>query len=394
MATFTPVNEPFLKHLAVQKTPYIMLTAETDDFDDVTLQDWRDEGFVVTYVPLGNGGAEYTRRLHAVADQVVGISEHYAIVAFGDAAAACLEAHIKAVPRLCALIAYYPSSIPDPPRTTYPMQMSVLIHLVGNEIGVNRTSEVLGIQGKRKTVRKRVEPGMGLGGEMKLSVPSYKYEGVESGFAEHDLDEYNPVATGLAWSRSLDVVRRAFGMKVDIERIRDEHLDHTTKANAQKAVGMMDRHAQLFHTPTLTGAIGAEDLETFYAEYFHPSPAMLNARLLSRTVGVDRVVDEMNLSFKHKQEIDWLLPGIPPTNRQIEITLVSIVCIKGGKLVSEHVYWDQASVLVQAGLLDPKNVPQKLKKEGIERLPVIGADGARAVLKHDARIMNGLIPDW
>lgn len=157
---------------------------------------------------------------------------------------------------------------------------------------------------------------------------------------------------------------------------------------------MMDRNAQVFHTPTLTGGVGAEDLESFYAEYFDPSPMMLNARLLSRTVGVDRVVDELSLSFKHKQEIDWLLPGIPPTNRQIEITIVSIVCVRGGKLVSEHVYWDQASVLVQAGLLDPKNVPQKLKKEGVERLPVIGADGARAVLKNQAKIMNGLIPDW
>lgn len=156
----------------------------------------------------------------------------------------------------------------------------------------------------------------------------------------------------------------------------------------------MDKHAQVFHTPTMTGGIGSEDLESFYGEFFDPSPIMLNARLLSRTIGVDRVVDELGLSFKHKQEIDWLLPGIPPTNRQIEITIVSIVCVRGGKLVSEHVYWDQASVLVQTGLLDPKNVPQKLKKEGVERLPVIGADGARAVLKGDARVMNGLIPDW
>lgn len=80
MTTFTPVNEPFLKYLNVQKTPYIFLTAETDDFDDITLQEWSDEGFIVTYVPLGNGGAEYTRRLHATADAKVGISDRYAIV--------------------------------------------------------------------------------------------------------------------------------------------------------------------------------------------------------------------------------------------------------------------------------------------------------------------------
>ena len=78
--TFTPANQPFLKYLNVQKTPYVFLTAETDDFDTVTVQEWHDEGFVVNYVPLGDGGAEYTKRLHRFADEVVGISEQYAIV--------------------------------------------------------------------------------------------------------------------------------------------------------------------------------------------------------------------------------------------------------------------------------------------------------------------------
>lgn len=148
------------------------------------------------------------------------------ITAFGDAAAQCLEDHVKPVPRLCALIAYYPSALPDPAKTHFPMATTVLIHLVGNNIGIRRTPEVLGIQGKRKTVRKKVDGGIGVGGEMNLDFcQTYKYEGVESGFAEHDLDEYEPVATGLAWTRSLTVVRRAFGMSIDIERIRDEHLE-------------------------------------------------------------------------------------------------------------------------------------------------------------------------
>jgi hypothetical protein len=106
------------------------------------------------------------------------------------------------------------------------MQTSVLIHLVGKEVGVTKTPEVLGIQGKRKTVRKRVGQGLGVGGELKLDfATTYTYEGVESGFAEHDLDEYEPVATSLAWTRSLAVVRRALGMSVDIEKLRDQHLE-------------------------------------------------------------------------------------------------------------------------------------------------------------------------
>lgn len=79
-ATYTPANEPFLKHLAVQKTPYLFLSAETDDFDEDIIEAWANEGFHVTYVPLGQGGPEYTTRLHSVADNAVGMSDHYAIV--------------------------------------------------------------------------------------------------------------------------------------------------------------------------------------------------------------------------------------------------------------------------------------------------------------------------
>jgi hypothetical protein len=103
--------------------------------------------------------------------------------------------------------------------------------------------------------------------------------------------------------------------------------------------------------------------------------------LLSRTVGTDRIIDELSLSFNHNKPIPWLLPGIPPTNRRIEVILVSIVCIKAGKLYSEKVYWDQASVLMQVGLLDPKVVPEKFKEKGVERLPVVGAESARAAVR-------------
>ena len=63
-----------------------------------------------------------------------------------------------------------------------------------------------------------------------------------------------------------------------------------------------------------------------------------------------------------------MLPGIAPTNRRVEVALVAIVRFKDGKLAHEHIYWDQASVLVQIGLLDPVN------------LPVVGIDSAKKVL--------------
>lgn len=106
------------------------------------------------------------------------------------------------------------------------MQTSVLIHLVGGEVGVTRTPEVLGIQGKRKTIKKRVDAGVGIGGGLRLEfAKTYRYDGVESGFAEHDLDEFDEIATSLAWTRSLTTVKRAMGMSFDVERIRDQHVD-------------------------------------------------------------------------------------------------------------------------------------------------------------------------
>lgn len=143
----------------------------------------------------------------------------------------------------------------------------------------------------------------------------------------------------------------------------------------------------------MTGASSPKDLHRFYTEFFDPSPSDLKARLLSRTVGTTRVVDEIHLSFKHDREIHWLLPGIPATGKQVQIILVSIVCIKGGIIAHERVYWDQASVLLQIGLLDYKNIPQSFKKQGVHELPVMGKESVEATLG-GSRKMNELIEDW
>lgn len=152
--------------------------------------------------------------------------------------------------------------------------------------------------------------------------------------------------------------------------------------------------------PTLTGGVGPEELQRFYDEFFLQSnPPSTRLTLVSRTIGADRVVDEVHVSFKHTQEMPWILPGVPPTGRRVEVLVVSIVTVRGGKLYSEHVYWDQASVLVQTGLLDPKLLPEKAKKLGIEELPVVGRSAARRVLRgmedaEDGEADNELLPGW
>lgn len=165
--------------------------------------------------------------------------------------------------------------------------------------------------------------------------------------------------------------------------------------NANKTLATMVANPYVNHIPTVTGGIGAKDLFRFYADFFIPgNPPSFQTRLLSRTIGVDRIVDEMLVTFKHTQPVPWMLPGIPATNKPVKVALVSVVCIRGGKLYHEHIYWDQASVLVQVGLLDPKLVPESMKKHGVERLPVVGVEGAEKVVDEESVESNDLIPDW
>lgn len=112
------------------------------------------------------------------------------------------------------------------------------------------------------------------------------------------------------------------------------------------------------HVPTMTGGVGHDQLKRFYKYHFiggNPPDTQLTP--VSRTIGADQIVDEMVFAFTHTTEVDWMLPGIAPTGKRVEVPLVAIVRFDGGKVAHEHIYWDQASVLVQIGLLDPKGLP-------------------------------------
>ncbi|MCH1996287.1 ester cyclase, partial [Achromobacter xylosoxidans] len=112
------------------------------------------------------------------------------------------------------------------------------------------------------------------------------------------------------------------------------------------------------HIPTMTGGVGYRELSRFYQHHFvNSNPPDTRLVPLSRTVGATQIVDELLFCFTHTTEIDWLLPGVAPTGKYVEIPLVAIVKFRGDKLCHEHIYWDQASVLVQIGVLDPKGLP-------------------------------------
>lgn len=138
--------------------------------------------------------------------------------------------------------------------------------------------------------------------------------------------------------------------------------------------------------PTLAGGVGAKALRRFYEnEFLSTKPPSMRLRLLSRTIGSDRVVDEIYTTFDHTLEMPWMLPGVPPTGKRVEVILVAIVALKADKIFTEHLYWDQASVLMQVGLLDPKLIPQGVVS-GVKKLPVAGRESARRILnEHPAR---------
>jgi carboxymethylenebutenolidase len=112
------------------------------------------------------------------------------------------------------------------------------------------------------------------------------------------------------------------------------------------------------HVPTMTGGRGLKEIRDFYSRFFIPQmPPDTKTTQVSRTIGDTQIVDEMIFEFTHTVPMDWMLPGIPPTGKKVEVALVAIIGFREGKVSHEHIYWDQASVLLQLGLLDGSKLP-------------------------------------
>lgn len=148
------------------------------------------------------------------------------------------------------------------------------------------------------------------------------------------------------------------------------HVQAELEGNLEMTMATMTESPHLNHVPTMMGGVGRDGVRAFYRDHlvgkFFPPDVTMTA--VSRTVGESQIVEEMVISFTHTTEIDWMLPGVKPTGKQVEAAFVVVVGIKDGKVSHEHIYWDQASVLVQIGLLDATG------------LPVVGAEAARKVL--------------
>jgi carboxymethylenebutenolidase len=153
-------------------------------------------------------------------------------------------------------------------------------------------------------------------------------------------------------------------------RLWEDHVRYEfSTRNTEDTLATMVEDAYVNHIPVLTGGVGRNELGEFYSNRFIPQmPPDTEMTPVSRTIGEDQLVDEMVFKFTHTIRMDWMLPGIAPTGKRVEVPLVAIVRFREGKLAHEHIYWDQASVLVQIGLLDAS------------KLPVAGVESARKVL--------------
>ncbi len=134
------------------------------------------------------------------------------------------------------------------------------------------------------------------------------------------------------------------------------------------------------HVPVMTGGVGALQVRQFYGRHFLPGhPPDVVTVPVARTVGSDRIVDELIYRCTHTIEMPWILPGVRPTGRQIEFAVIVVVQFEDDKIAGERIYWDQASVLAQVGLLDAG------------KLPVTGSEAARKVLDPTREPSNALI---
>ena len=169
----------------------------------------------------------------------------------------------------------------------------------------------------------------------------------------------------------------------DLATLWEAHCRHEFETrDVDATMATMVARPYVNHVPTMTGGVGHDQLKRFYKYHFiGGNPADTALTPISRTVGADQIVDELLFCFTHTSEIDWMMPGIAPTGKRVEIPLVAIVRFEGDKVAHEHIYWDQASVLVQVGLLDSKG------------LPVAGVETARKVADN-ALPSNALMTRW
>ncbi|MGB1879785.1 MAG: dienelactone hydrolase family protein [Gammaproteobacteria bacterium] len=269
---------------------------------------------------------------------------------------ACLSAARGLVD--CA-VAYYPTSLENFADLLSEVSCPLVIHLGDDDDKISDEA------------RATIHQATGSQGWIK----SYVYPGCGHAFANRDRPAFNKPAAMMAYSSTIATLRQNLGPIYDLSAIWEQHTAFEFgDRDVDATMGTMVDQPYVNHIPTMTGGVGHDHLKRFYKYHFvNSNPPDTRLVPVSRTVGADRLVDEMVFCFTHTCEIPWMLPGIEPTGKYVEVPLVAIVNFRGDKLYHEHIYWDQASVLHQIGKLDAAGLPvagiETAKKLVDETLP-------------------------
>ncbi|KIW28046.1 uncharacterized protein PV07_07734 [Cladophialophora immunda] len=231
----------------------------------------------------------------------------------------------------------------------------------------------------------------------------YTYPSVKSSkFVVPGQPEFDSTNEAVSHTRNLTFLKKYVrGLDFDLEAIWEEHTYFEfAERSVPKTMATMVQEPYVNHITTMTGGIGRTSLTNFYRNNFIPkNPKDMELLLVSRTIGIDRVCDEFVAKFTHDMEIDWLAPGIPPTGRKVELPCTSVVCVRGDRLYHEHIAWDQASLLIQLGLMPeylpyPYPLPDGSKpgpgKKFEYRVPAAGVETSMKMLDKNRIPSNGM----
>ncbi|KAK7915020.1 hypothetical protein PG985_012723 [Apiospora marii] len=213
-------------------------------------------------------------------------------------------------------------------------------------------------------------------------------------------EHFHASSASVAHTRTLSFLKPLMaGPYFDLEKIWDEHTYWEFEArDVEQTMATMVEEPYVNHIPTLTGGIGRKKLTEFYTNHFvFANPPDTELELVSRTVGIDRVIDEFVTKMTHDRVVDWLVPGVPPTGKYIQVPFTSVVNIRGDRLYHEHISWDQGTLLRQLGLLPeylpfPHPVASGQPGEKFEyRVPVADAESASKLRDESSVDSNAML---
>ncbi|KAF2739183.1 dienelactone hydrolase-like protein [Polyplosphaeria fusca] len=369
--------------------------------DPPPLQKWAEEGFCVVQVLVPakeeDGGEFPLKRALEILQgegrcegdgKEVGLISYLSRIPFYVEEAACLSPSIKAI------VSYGGrafSSINTDATTIAPQ----LLHIAGKPLARRESMSIVPDSDSHAALAR-----------VSTSSPakSFRYESAarDCNWILPSDEHYHAASAGLAHTRSLSFLKPFLqGPYFDLEAVWEEHCMYEFGArDVDKTMATMVAEPYVNHIPMLTGGVGKGPLAHFYANHFvHVNPPDTELEVVSRTVGVDRVIDEFVGKLTHDRVVDWLLPGVPPTGKYLEIPFTSVICMRGDRLSHEHIHWDSSTAFHQLGLVPewvkfPYAIDEKEAASGKRfevRLPTVGVETARKLVEEGSVKSNELI---